>query len=225
LHFILSFTFILLLPQCGPITTPHHAAGHGNIPADEPLLPNKYSWTKATNLLFVEQPTGVGFSHGSKVVQSEADVSQDFYNFLLRFFSTFPTMQEKSLYIVGESYAGMFVPSIAHYIHTQNKKKESTNINLSGIALGNGWIDAMTQGPAVIDYGYWHGLIDSTTRDTLWKVWKRCEQKLPMKEPFHDFTTTDECNILGSLLDAAGASAFPAKDHYAPNSYDVTTCR
>lgn len=210
-----------LVMECGPVTYPHHPAGHGRTSADEPLLPNDYSWTKATNVLFVEQPTGVGFSFGPQV-ESEADLSADFYNFLVNFFATFQDMNDKSLYLVGESYAGMYVPSIAHYIHNQNKKGMK-KMNLSGIAIGNGWVDAMTQGPAVIDYAYWHGMIDSTTKESLWRAWRRCEKKMHMEEPFHDFTTPDECAIVENVLNAAGANIFPKNDNYAPNQYDITT--
>jgi len=210
-----------LVMECGPVTYPHHPAGHGRTSADEPLLPNDSSWTKATNLVFVEQPTGVGFSYGPEV-ESEADLSADFYNFLVNFFATFQDMNDKSLYIVGESYAGMYVPSIAHYIHNQNKKGMK-KMNLSGIAIGNGWVDAMTQGPAVIDYAYWHGMIDSPTKESLWKAWRRCEKKMHMKAPYHDFTISDECAIVENVLDAAGANIFPKNDHYAPNQYDITT--
>lgn len=201
-----------LLMECSPVTTPHYSAGHGPTDAHQPLVPNEYSWTKATNLLFVEQPAGVGFSHGP-IVKSEADVAFDFYNFLVNFFDTFKDMESKSLYIVGESYAGMYVPSIAHYIHKQNTKGRR-KMNLAGIALGNGWIDAMVQGPTVIDYAYWHGMIDTITKETLYKAWDRCKNKEHMDAPFHDFTTPDECNIMGNVMAASGAGIFPRKEFY-----------
>ena len=53
-------------------------------------------------------------------------------------------LAEKKLYLSGESYAGMYVPSIARGIHLRNKKLASSSslrhINLSGAAIGNGWI-------------------------------------------------------------------------------------
>lgn len=212
-----------LMLECSPVTTPHYAAGHGRTDPHQPLVPNEYSWTKATNMLFVEQPTGVGFSYGP-VVQSEADVAFDFYNFLVNFFDTFKDMKAKSLYFVGESYAGMYVPSIAHHIHKQNKKGRE-KMNLAGIALGNGWIDPMVQGPTVIDYAYWHGMIDSTAKETLYQVWDLCKNKQHLLAPFHDFTTPDECNIMGTVMAAAGGRIFPKHEFYAPNEYDVTTCK
>jgi len=210
-----------LFLECSPVTYPSHPAGHGRTSVNEILGPNNYSWTRVTNLLFVEQPVGTGFSYGSRV-DSEADLSADFYNFLVNFFETFETMSDKSLYIVGESYAGMYVPSIAQYIHNQNKKTKVT-IRLSGIGLGNGWIDPMGQGSSTIEYAYWHGMIDSASREILWKAWERCKKKMHMTAPFHDFTTPDECAIEESVLALAGAHVFPATDHYGPNQYDVTT--
>jgi carboxypeptidase D len=211
-----------MMMEVGPVTTPHYRAGYDRTNIIQPLVPNNYSWTRVTNLLFVEQPAGVGFSHGP-LVHNEADISYDFYQFLMNFFSTFPSVRTKRLYIVGESYAGMFVPSIAQFIHQQNKKRRKDRINLSGIGLGNGWIDAMTQGPTVIDYAYWHGMIDSTAKEDLHQVWKHCKRLGSMKPPYHAFTTPDECNIMEMTMKVAGAGVFPKSEYYEPNAYDVTT--
>ena len=208
--------------EISPVTTPHFPAGYPETTTKtQPLIVNEWAWTKATNLLFVEQPGGIGFSKGP-TPQNETDLSIDFYNFLVNFYKTFPELQSKKLYIFGESYAGMYVPSIAHQIYIENNKKEqSHHINLYGIGIGNGWMDAKQQGDAVIDYAYWHGMIDSTGRHYLEEKWKDClESSKHMKSPFHDFTITDECNIAGVVLEMAGAGIFPEK---SPNVYDVTT--
>jgi len=171
-------------------------------------------------MMFVEQPAGVGFSWGP-APRSEADLAKDFYNFMVNFYDTFPEMQPKRLFLFGESYAGMYVPSMAHHIHLENKKAKRRKINLAGIGLGNGWMDATVQGPVVIDYAWWHGMIDSTTRDALKGVWEQCKSgSKEMEAPFHDFTVPDECGIMGAVLSAAGAGIFP---DLMPNAYDVTT--
>jgi carboxypeptidase C (cathepsin A) len=211
-----------MMMEVGPVTTPHYPAGHGRTNITQPLVPNNFSWTRVTNLLFVEQPAGVGFSHGP-IVHDEADLSYDFYQFLVNFFNTFPAVRTKRLYIVGESYAGMYVPSIAHFIHQQNKMGNKNRINLAGIGLGNGWIDAMTQGPTVIEYAYWHGMIDSTAKEDLYEVWKHCKRLNPMQPPYHAFTIPDECNIMEMTMKVAGAGVFPKMEYYEPNAYDVTT--
>ena len=206
-----------------PVSTAHYPAGYPKTELDVPLLANEWAWTKATNMLYVEMPQGVGFSYGP-MPESEFDVGADMHGFLLNFYDTFPEMKPKKLFLFGESYAGYYVPSIAHKIHQENLLvDEEDRINLDGIGLGNGWIEAETQGPAVIDFAWWHGLIDSTTKDSLHHVWKDCARGKKMSAPFHDFTISDECSIMSAVLAAAGAKAFPPNTFRSPNPYDVTT--
>jgi hypothetical protein len=134
----------------------------------------------------------------------------------------------------------MYVPSIAHRIHRENQKLaagvedgvDRRRVPLEGIALGNGWVDARVQGPATIDYAYWHGLIDAPTRDDLHGVWARCQAKGPAfrsDPPFHPFNVPDDCAMMEGVLRAAGAGALRGADGasyplaYGPNTYDITT--
>ncbi len=211
------------LYENAPVSTAHYPAGYPKTPADVPLLVNEWAWTKTTNMMYVEMPQGVGFSYGS-MPDSEFDIGIDFHGFLLNFYDTFPQMKEKKLFLFGESYAGYYVPSIAHQILQDNLLvDEAERVNLEGIGLGNGWVEAETQGPAVIDFAWWHGLIDSPTKDSLHEVWKGCIAGKKMSPPFHDFTIPDECGIMSAVMAAAGAGAFPKKTFHSPNPYDVTT--
>jgi Serine carboxypeptidase len=250
----------------GPVTIPLHPSGFFGIGEDEPLQYNPYAWSNATAIIYVEQPHGTGFSRGP-FPSNETDVGRDFYNFLQNLYTIFDedatdadasdtgasssgiatapatTLRDKKLHLFGESYAGMYVPSIAHYIHQENKKqavavpttneqRSSSNnmqhVNLAGIGLGNGWMDATVQGPAVIDYALWHGMIDSHTAQAMHTEWENCrprdvDGRQPTKkepEPFHPFTPPDECGIMGAVLAAAGAGIL---DWGTPNAYDVTT--
>lgn len=115
-------------------------------------------------------------------------------------------------------------PSIAHRIYQENlKSKNRFKINLGYLALGNGWVDPRVQGPAAIDYAYWHGLIGSTTRDALHAEYDHCINSKDPDEPapFHKFNTPDDCSLSMGALQAAGAGAFDGAD--GPNQYDVTT--
>ena len=209
--------------EMGPVTTPLHPAGYDNLQKGNqaPLRFNPYSWAKVSNIMYLEQPVGVGYSHGSPPPQNEDEVAADFYRFLLHFYEIFPHMREKRLYLVGESYAGMYVPSMAHYIMMKASNNDP-EIPLQGIALGNGWVDAVKQGPFVIDYAWWHGMIDTVYRDALWRVWDDCvdsSSKTVMSSPFHEFTIPDECGIMAAVLEAAGAT----DGGQSPNTYDVTS--
>ena len=243
-----SSIFAGTLMENSPVTIKARPAGSCCMDPNEPLQANtNYSWTRATSMLYVEQPTGVGFSTGGDEPQNEYDIGMDMYGFLRNFYTVFPDLQPYRLSIFGESYAGYYVPAIARRIALENdrirnsvnklktKSKSDTAsadlllVNLDGIGIGNGWMDGTVQGPAVIDYAWWHGMIDAYTRDYFHKEWEHCYEALldgrsskqTEPTPFHSFTTPDECGIMEAVLLAAGQGVLP--NGGSPNTYDVTT--
>lgn len=48
---------------------------------------------------------------------------------------------------------------------------------LQGLALGNAWVDALTQMASIPNYAYAHGLIDGVTKEWLLDKWSACEDK------------------------------------------------
>jgi len=234
-----------LFEHC-PISMGWYPSGIEYIDPNDPLVPNPYAWTNASIMLYIEQPHGTGFSKGV-FPKNETEVGRDVYYMLQNLYTVFPDLRAKRLFMtgtyvlvvifglllptfshhshmqyLGESYAGMYVPSIAHYVYEQNKQQKSrkTEINLKGIALGNGWVDVRVQGPAVIDYAWWHGMIDSYSAKAFHQEWENCKDGSEQPPPFHAFTVPDECNIMGAVLEAAGSGIF---DWGRPNAYDVTT--
>lgn len=90
---------------------------------------------------WLDQPAGVGFSYqfgGAKHEGTESAVSKDVHTFLIAWFEAHPEYRSNPFFVVGESYAGHYVPSIAHYIQKQNKLQIQSKINLRGVAIGNG---------------------------------------------------------------------------------------
>lgn len=92
---------------------------------------NPWSWHHLTNVLWVEQPIGTGFSQGNVTATNEEDVAAQFNSWFKNFVDTFG-MQGYKVYIAGESYAGMFVPYIASAMLDSN---DTTYYNLSGILI------------------------------------------------------------------------------------------
>jgi len=104
----------------------------------------------------------------------------------------------------------MFVPAIGHYILKQqdgpDRHDASRKISFKGAGIGNGWMNAYVQGPATIDYSWWHGLIDQPTRDSLQVAWKNCMEQMKttgrrgnhvsMDAPFHPFSVQDDCGLM-----------------------------
>lgn len=94
-------------------------------------MENPYSWHKLTNVLWVEQPIGTGFSQGNVTATSEEDVAAQFRSWFKNFVDTF-AIQGYKIYIAGESYAGQFVPYIASGFLDTN---DTTYYDLQGILV------------------------------------------------------------------------------------------
>merc|ERR1711998_684725 len=97
---------------------------------------NPYSWHNNANVMWVDQPAGVGFSTGFGT-HGEGGVARNMAGFLQGFYKKFPSYQNNKLFIFGESYAGHYVPAIAHRIWKNNKAADF-KIPLAGIGIGNG---------------------------------------------------------------------------------------
>ncbi|KAI3755525.1 hypothetical protein L1987_55328 [Smallanthus sonchifolius] len=150
------------------------------------LSQNKYAWNKVANVLFLESPAGVGFSYSnmsSDYITSDVQTAKDSYTFLINWLERLPEYKTRDFYIMGESYAGHYVPQLAQLI-LQNKITNQTVINLKGVAvsiasnfklfddteyknehvhamfqLGNADIDEETGNTGMFDYLWTHVII------------------------------------------------------------------
>ncbi|XP_018653441.1 family S10 non-peptidase homologue (S10 family) [Schistosoma mansoni] len=79
------------------------------------LVENPYSWNKVANVLYLEAPAGVGFSYSSDSSQLWDDdrTASDNYHALLHFLEKFPEYEGRRLFVTGESYAGVYVPTLS----------------------------------------------------------------------------------------------------------------
>jgi len=78
--------------------------------------------------------------------------------FLENFYKVFPEFQNHQTFLGGESYAGQYIPYIASAILNS---KLPTRETLSGLLIGNGWIDPWNQYPAYLDFALSAGVIKS----------------------------------------------------------------
>nr|KAF6469201.1 carboxypeptidase vitellogenic like [Molossus molossus] len=102
-----------------------------------------FPWSSTLSMLYIDNPVGSGFSFTDDpkgYAVSEDDVARDLFSALIQFFQLFPEYQKNDFYATGESYAGKYVPALAHYIHTLNPIL-SVKIKLKGIAIGDAYSD------------------------------------------------------------------------------------
>ncbi|KAF8602094.1 serine carboxypeptidase [Ceratobasidium sp. AG-I] len=120
---------------------------------------NKYSWNTNANMLFIDQPAGVGFSYNNgPTVDDSFIAADDMWAFLQLFYKRFDQYSGE-LHVSGESYAGTYIPHIASSIYRHNKALEnkyipsqSQHINLTSVLIGNGLTDPYPQFGALYEW-------------------------------------------------------------------------
>ncbi|XP_027363665.1 serine carboxypeptidase-like [Abrus precatorius] len=160
-------------PGCSSELALFYENGPFKIADDLSLVWNEYGWDKASNLLYVDQPTGTGFSYSTDlrdIRHNEEGVSNDLYDFMQAFFAEHPEYAKNDFFITGESYAGHYIPAFATRIHRGNQAKDGIHINLKGLAIGNGLTNPAIQYKAYPDYALEMGIIKKATHDRLDKV-------------------------------------------------------
>jgi vitellogenic carboxypeptidase-like protein len=130
------------------------------------------TWNENYHMMFVDQPIGTGGSYAQsaqELTTSQSQIAQHFYNALQEFYglSNFSIFKNTPLFITGESYAGKYVPCIAHKILTENENQKDILIPLKGISIGDGFTDPLTIMGEVGLFSYNLGLIDYNERMTI----------------------------------------------------------
>eukprot|EP00118_Oscarella_pearsei_P025188 m.307689 g.307689 ORF g.307689 m.307689 type:complete len:454 (+) comp42636_c0_seq1:59-1420(+) len=129
------------------------------------LLSNPYTWSRNATMIFLESPAGVGFSYSTNkgdYTTNDTMTAEDNFRFLLNFFDAYPEYAKNDFYISGESYAGIYIPTLAEVI-----QKSNSIINLKGFLVGNGCVGNKVGGcgpaeqsdPILMKFMYGHGLI------------------------------------------------------------------
>ncbi|KAI3717964.1 hypothetical protein L1987_69919 [Smallanthus sonchifolius] len=134
------------------------------------LRRNTQSWNKASNLLFVESPAGVGWSYSnttSDYTTGDAKTARDMHTFLKNWYKKFPSFISRELYLTGESYAGHYIPQLAIALLDHNEHSTDFKFNIKGVAIGNPLLNLDHDVPAVYEYYWSHGMISDEIGLTL----------------------------------------------------------
>ncbi|KAI4104097.1 MAG: hypothetical protein LQ339_003950 [Xanthoria mediterranea] len=125
--------------------------------------PNPYSWTKLANVLYIDQPPGTGYSSGSEAASNNADVTKDFFQWLIAFYDRFPALKYKNTYIMGESYAGTYIP---YFTKALLSNRNILNINLKAIVLGDATLGNAAAITSVVTTTYLHQIARTDNADS-----------------------------------------------------------
>ena len=174
-------------------------------PTDSTIKSNPNSWNTFANLLYVDQPIGTGYSKGGAKhdARSEKEVAQDMAVMLKGFVEQNPEYKNRDFFITGESYAGHYVPAIAYYLLTEGTDVE---LNLKGIAIGNGLTDPFAQYPAYAKFSYENQLISKKWDEVLNGGFKACDGLIyESQHKYHDnakvqLAALEFCQILADSV-------------------------
>ena len=124
---------------------PLHFSGNFETPS-----PNPYSWTHLANVLYIDQPVGSGFSGGPLKLPSILRSRKTSSPGLGAFYEVFPSLKSKNTYIMGESYAAIYIPEILsrseklaeslqipYFTQALLKNNNTLSLNLRGITIGD----------------------------------------------------------------------------------------
>lgn len=100
---------------------------------DGTLESNPYAWNRLANMVYVEQPVGVGFSTATGALKYGDDqAASDNLEFVEGFFELFQQYKNNDFYITSESYGGHYMPTLAAAI------VDSGHVpNFKGFMVGN----------------------------------------------------------------------------------------
>lgn len=192
----------------------------------------------STNVIWIEQPVGVGYSQGKPNITNEVELGKQFIGFWKNFINTFE-LKGATTYITGESYAGYYVPYIADAFITAN---DDDYYKLGGVAINDPIIgDGTLQQQAVIYpfIEYWSNLfyLNQTYMNALRWTHQHCgyekylkkygtfpppAEKFPvLPDPYAD--TNPKSNYTCDIFDWAYSAALDSNPCF--NIYHITdTC-
>ncbi|KAK2445482.1 serine carboxypeptidase [Trifolium repens] len=122
--------------EIGPITFINEEY-NGSLPN---LALRPHSWTKVSNIIFLDLPVGTGFSYPkteAALQQSTWKLVHNAHQFLRKWLNDHPKFLSNEVYIAGDSYSGLPVPIIVQEISYGNDDGLQPWINLQGYILGN----------------------------------------------------------------------------------------
>ncbi|KAL0365943.1 UNVERIFIED_CONTAM: Serine carboxypeptidase-like 42, partial [Sesamum radiatum] len=172
---------------------------------------NSKSWNKASNLLFVESPAGVGWSYSntsSDYTCGDASTAMDMHKFMMEWYKKFPTFRTRDLFLTGESYAGHYIPQLAVALLDHNEHSTDLKFKIKGVAIGNPLLRLDRDVPATYEFFWSHGMISD---ENFLAIMNDCD--------FDDYTFANPHNVSQSCNEAISQANKIVGDYI--NNYDV----
>ncbi|KAJ2826917.1 Cell death protease [Coemansia sp. 'formosensis'] len=162
-----------------------------------------YSLSQQFDVLYIDQPYGTGFSvaNTESYARTYKESTQTLVEFLRRFYDVFPDLRQRQLYVAGESEAGTYIPYLADAIL---KMPAAERFVLSGLMIGNGWIDPLPMYMSYTEVLSRHGLLTPGVYSSTLKLMDSCAKEYKRApQPVH----TDVCERIPMVFLNEGGPA------------------
>lgn len=142
-------SFFGLLTELGPLILSDDSLNSYKTTGIPTPIYNPYTWSRLGSLLIFDQPAPVGFSYCNNDTKSHSCggiawtdelTSLNAYQALQTFYEKHPCQKSLPLYLTGESYAGIYIPTLARRI----LQDTDSSVDLKGFAVGDGCLGTET---------------------------------------------------------------------------------
>lgn len=217
-------------PGCSSMDGALMEAGPFRVDGNLKVVSNPGSWHKKGDIVFVDQPSGTGFSYSNGYDAELYQVETHFLRFLQKYFELFPEDADNEIVLAGESYAGQYIPYIAHGVLRRNRNvpEGERPYALKGLLIGNGWISPNDQALSYVPFAVQAGLTatDKPSWAPILKQHMKCQDLVAAASTEDTFGTNSvvdkECEKILNVLLYQTLDAGASKNEQCINMYDYT---
>ncbi|EGO01131.1 hypothetical protein SERLA73DRAFT_179195 [Serpula lacrymans var. lacrymans S7.3] len=137
---------------------------------------NPYSWNNVSNIIYIDQPIGTGFSYGNDTVNSTQSAAPFVWTAFQVLFESkqFSKYASREFIFATESYGGHYGPSFVTYFDQQNEliaqgELEGEPVVVSALMINNGWYDPLIQNEAYVNFATYAPGYGQLQNDTVLK--------------------------------------------------------
>ncbi|KJA22564.1 hypothetical protein HYPSUDRAFT_67027 [Hypholoma sublateritium FD-334 SS-4] len=120
---------------------------------------NPFSWNNISNIIYIDQPIGTGFSFGNDTVNSTVSAAPFVWQAFQILFESpqFEKFRRREFIFATESYGGHYGPAFVTFFDQQNKlidehQLKGVKITVSALMINNGWYDPLIQNEAYVTF-------------------------------------------------------------------------
>ncbi|CCG25146.1 hypothetical protein CORT_0H00280 [Candida orthopsilosis Co 90-125] len=222
-------------PGCSSMDGALLESGPFRIDQSQNVVSNNGSWHKVSDVIYVDQPAGTGFSYTEqgKYIHELYDMAFYFIKFMEKYYELYPEELDNDIYLAGESYAGQYIPYIAKAMleRNSNLQEGQKEYKLKGLLIGNGWVSPNEQSLAYMPFFLKRDLIkkDNPMFMKLLEQQERCQRIVDKVDAHFDDkevnpveVDSSECEEILTKLLLATQDGSAAHDQQCINMYDYT---